>query len=131
MKSIEVKNETGLEIYVTHMLQDLGVAAHIRGYYYLREGIMMVVKGEGDVFTITKTLYPQLARKFNTTPSRVERAVRHAIETSWFRADVKVLESVFRHTVDPEKGKPTNSEYIALISDKVALESDNWNKEDK
>lgn len=120
-----VANKTtdeGLEILVTNIIHDIGVPAHIKGYQYLREAIILVVKDIDVVNQITKQLYPSIARKFNTTPSRVERAIRHAIEVAWGRGQTAVVENIFGYTVSAMKGKPTNSEFIAMISDKLRLE---------
>lgn len=96
--------------------------AHIKGYQYLREAIMMVVNDIEVINQITKQLYPDIAKRFNTTPSRVERAIRHAIEVAWGRGQTDVVEAIFGYTVSASKGKPTNSEFIAMIADKLRLE---------
>ena len=127
MLGIEVKNQVALEQYVTDCLLDLGVPAHIKGYHYLRRAIMIVVEDPSPSFSITKLLYPMVAKEFTTTPSRVERAMRHAIEISWLRADHDKLEAIFRCTVDPNKGKPTNGEYISMLADRVRLHASEWN----
>lgn len=120
---IEDKDEKeNLEALVTNMIHNIGVPAHIKGYQYLREAIIMVVNNIEVVNQITKQLYPEIAFKFNTTPSRVERAIRHAIEVAWGRGDPKTVESIFGYTISASKGKPTNSEFIAMISDKLRLE---------
>ena len=98
------------------------VPAHIKGYQYLREAIMMVVKDIDIINQITKQLYPEIATKYRTTPSRVERAIRHAIEVAWSRGQIERVESIFGYTVSTSKGKPTNSEFIAMIADKLRLE---------
>ncbi len=117
------KNEKdNLEALVTNVIHEVGVPAHIKGYQYLREAIMMVVNDIEVINQITKQLYPDIAKKFNTTPSRVERAIRHAIEVAWGRGQTEVVESIFGYTVSAAKGKPTNSEFIAMISDKLRLE---------
>ena len=117
------KNEIdSLEALVTNVIHEVGVPAHIKGYQYLREAIMMVVNDIDVINQITKQLYPDIAKKFNTTPSRVERAIRHAIEVAWGRGQTDVVESIFGYTVSAAKGKPTNSEFIAMISDKLRLE---------
>lgn len=111
-----------LETKVTNILHEIGVPAHIRGYHYMREAIIMAI-GDIDVLNyITKELYPSIAKKCNTTPSRVERAIRHAIEVAWSRGRIEVIDSLFGYTINNHKGKPTNSEFIALISDKLRLE---------
>ena len=111
-----------LERDVTNMIHDIGVPAHIRGYQYLREAIQMSVKDMDMLGSITKTLYPEIAKKYETTPSRVERAIRHAIEVAWSRGRMETIEELFGYTVNSGKGKPTNSEFIALIADKIRLE---------
>ncbi len=116
------KSTENLEALVTNIIHEVGVPAHIKGYQYLREAIMMVV-GDIDVINqITKQLYPEIAAKYHTTPSRVERAIRHAIEVAWGRGQVDAVESIFGYTVSNSKGKPTNSEFIAMIADKLRLE---------
>ena len=117
-----MKSDSNLEALVTNVIHEVGVPAHIKGYQYLREAIMMVV-GDIDVINqITKTLYPRIAQKFETTPSRVERAIRHAIEVAWGRGQADVVENIFGYTISASKGKPTNSEFIAMIADKLRLE---------
>lgn len=110
-----------LSIIVTDMIHRIGVPAHIKGYHYLREAIILSVGDKEMLESVTKLLYPAVAKKFSTTPSRVERAIRHAIEIAWDRGDLDVLNSFFGYTVSTGKGKPTNSEFIALISDKICL----------
>ncbi|MEI3395404.1 MAG: sporulation transcription factor Spo0A [Clostridia bacterium] len=116
------KNESTLEALVTNIIHEVGVPAHIKGYQYLREAIIMVVNDIDVINQITKSLYPKIAYKFNTTPSRVERAIRHAIEVAWGRGDQKTVENIFGYTISAAKGKPTNSEFIAMIADKLRLE---------
>ncbi len=116
------KNEENLEALVTNVIHEVGVPAHIKGYQYLREAIMMVVNDIDIINQITKQLYPEIALKYTTTPSRVERAIRHAIEVAWGRGQTDVVESIFGYTVSAAKGKPTNSEFIAMIADKLRLE---------
>lgn len=117
-----------LEISVTKLLHDLGVPSHIKGYQYIREGILLMYKQPEIVGAITKELYPEIAAKYDTTVSRVERAIRHAIEVSWNRGDVSLMEEVFGHSVDYDRAKPTNSEFIVTLSDKLRLEFSNLNK---
>ena len=113
---------TSIESMVTSIIHEIGVPAHIKGYQYLREAIIIAV-GDMDVINaITKVLYPQVAKTFQTTPSRVERAIRHAIEVAWDRGDLDTLQRFFGYTVSNTKGKPTNSEFIALIADKLQLQ---------
>ena len=116
------KSEESLEALVTNIIHEVGVPAHIKGYQYLREAIMMVVNDIDIINQITKQLYPEIARKYHTTPSRVERAIRHAIEVAWGRGQTETVESIFGYTVSAIKGKPTNSEFIAMIADKLRLE---------
>ena len=116
------KDEDNLEALVTNMIHEVGVPAHIKGYQYLREAIMMVVNDIDVINQITKCLYPQIAQRFTTTPSRVERAIRHAIEVAWGRGEPAIMENIFGYTVSASKGKPTNSEFIAMIADKLRLE---------
>lgn len=110
-----------LEQDVTNMIHEIGVPAHIKGYQYLREAIMMSVDDPGMISSITKILYPTIAKRFQTTSSRVERAIRHAIEVAWSRGRMETLDALFGYTIDTGKGKPTNSEFIALIADKIRL----------
>ena len=116
------KDEENLEALVTNVIHEVGVPAHIKGYQYLREAIMMVVNNIDIINQITKQLYPDIARKFKTTPSRVERAIRHAIEVAWTRGQTETVDSIFGYTISAAKGKPTNSEFIAMIADKLRLE---------
>lgn len=118
----ETKNEEALEALVTNVIHEVGVPAHIKGYQYLREAIMMVVNNIDIINQITKQLYPEIAQKYHTTPSRVERAIRHAIEVAWGRGEPATVENIFGYTVSASKGKPTNSEFIAMIADKLRLE---------
>lgn len=115
------RKEKDLERDVTEMIHEIGVPAHIKGYQYLREAIMMSVEEIEMLNSITKILYPTIAKKFSTTPSRVERAIRHAIEVAWSRGKMETLEALFGYTINTGKGKPTNSEFIALIADKIRL----------
>ncbi|MDO5559182.1 MAG: sporulation transcription factor Spo0A [Oscillospiraceae bacterium] len=111
-----------LEIVVTDVIHQLGVPAHIKGYHYLREAILSSLSDQDLLESVTKSLYPNVATKFQTTSSRVERAIRHAIEIAWDRGNVETLNSFFGYTVNTSKGKPTNSEFIALITDKLRLQ---------
>ncbi|MDO5142189.1 MAG: sporulation transcription factor Spo0A [Eubacteriales bacterium] len=111
-----------LEVRVTEVIHQVGVPAHIKGYQYLREAIMMTVDDMEAVSAITKVLYPSIAKKFKTTSSRVERAIRHAIEVAWDRGDIETLQSYFGYTVSGVKGKPTNSEFISMIADRLRLQ---------
>ena len=116
------RKEDNLEALVTNIIHEVGVPAHIKGYQYLREAIMMVVDNIDMINQITKQLYPEIAHKYKTTSSRVERAIRHAIEVAWSRGKIEATESIFGYTVNANKGKPTNSEFIAMIADKLRLE---------
>lgn len=115
------EQEHDLEKDVTDMIHEIGVPAHIKGYQYLREAIMMSVEDSEMLNSITKILYPSIAKKYQTTPSRVERAIRHAIEVAWSRGKMETLDALFGYTINIGKGKPTNSEFIALIADKIRL----------
>ena len=110
-----------LEAQVTDMIHQIGVPAHIKGYQYLRCAIMMAVEDEQLIDSVTKRLYPSVARTFSTTSSRVERAIRHAIEVAWDRGDIDTINAYFGYTIQSSRGKPTNSEFIALIADKLRL----------
>lgn len=114
--------EVNIEAMVTSIIHEIGVPAHIKGYQYLREAIMIAVNDMDVINAITKVIYPQVAKTFSTTPSRVERAIRHAIEVAWDRGDLETLQRFFGYTVSNTKGKPTNSEFIALIADKLQLQ---------
>lgn len=116
------KKGNNLEALVTNIIHEVGVPAHIKGYQYLRDGIIMAVNDMDVINQITKSLYPDLAKKYKTTSSRVERAIRHAIEVAWSRGQVETVENIFGYTVNANKGKPTNSEFIAMIADKLRLE---------
>ena len=120
--SSQTSKEELLEIKVTNIIHEIGVPAHIKGYQYLRDGIMMVVNNIEVINQITKQLYPDLAKKYKTTPTRVDRAIRHAIEVAWNRGQIETVESIFGYTVNSNKGKPTNSEFIAMIADKLRLD---------
>ena len=115
------KKAHDLEKDVTDIIHEIGVPAHIKGYQYLREAIMLSVEDREMLSAVTKILYPAIAKKYHTTSSRVERAIRHAIEVAWNRGDMDTLDSMFGYTINVGKGKPTNSEFIALIVDKIRL----------
>ncbi|WP_251447234.1 sporulation transcription factor Spo0A [Vermiculatibacterium agrestimuris] len=112
----------GLESTVTAIIHEIGVPAHIKGYQYLREAIMIAVEDMDVINAVTKVLYPEVAKRFGTTASRVERAIRHAIEVAWDRGDLETLQKYFGYTVSNAKGKPTNSEFIAMIADRLQLQ---------
>lgn len=114
-----ISNE--MEISITRIMHQIGVPAHIKGYHYLRFAIMTAIENPSILNAVTKQLYPHIAERFETTPSRVERAIRHAIEVAWDRGNVDVLNSYFGYTIHNSRGKPTNSEFIAMISDKLRL----------
>ena len=115
----------GIELKVTEILHEIGVPAHIKGYHYLRDSIIMSVEHPEIINAVTKQLYPSVAKKYETTSSRVERAIRHAIEVAWDRGDIDVLNSYFGYTIHNDRGKPTNSEFIAMISDRLRLQIKN------
>ena len=124
---VEVKNhisakEQDLKISVTKLLHELGVPSHIKGYQYIREGILLLYNNPEIIGGITKELYPEIASKYDTSVSRVERAIRHAIEVSWNRGNLDLMEEIFGHSVDYDKAKPTNSEFIVTVADKLKLE---------
>ena len=106
-----------------NFVHEIGVPAHIKGYQYLREGIILTVRNMEVINAVTKVLYPEIAKRFGTTPSRVERAIRHAIEVAWDRGDLETLQKYFGYTVNSAKGKPTNSEFIAMIADRLQLQA--------
>lgn len=116
-----VVTDPELELMVTEIIHQIGVPAHIKGYHYLREAIILSVKNSDILGSVTKLLYPTVAKNHGTTSSRVERAIRHAIEVAWDRGDIDVLNSYFGYTIQNDRGKPTNSEFIAMISDKLRL----------
>ena len=127
--AFKVKNEKSIDFYhsnlqvsISKMLHDLGIPSHIKGYQFLRDGVYMIFDNPNIIGGITKELYPELASKYNTTVSRVERAIRHAVEVSWNRGDIKLMDSIFGHSVDIDKAKPTNSEFIVTIADKLRLD---------
>ncbi len=114
-------SDTDLELMVTEIIHQIGVPAHIKGYHYLRDSIILSVNNTEVINSVTKILYPTVAKRYNTTSSRVERAIRHAIEVAWDRGDIDVLNSYFGFTIQNDRGKPTNSEFIAMIADKLRL----------
>ncbi len=118
---IEIEDKD-IQIRVTNLLHELGIPSHIKGYQYIRSAILMVYNNPGFIGGITKELYPDLSVKFNTSTQRVERAIRHAIEVSWLRGDIDLMEEIFGHSVDIDRAKPTNSEFIVTIADKLRLD---------
>ena len=115
------REKSNLEMMVSEIMHQVGVPAHIKGYQYLREAIILSIEDTEMISSVTKVLYPTVAKTFRTTPSRVERAIRHAIEVAWDRGDIDVLSSYFGYTIQNSRGKPTNSEFIAMIADKLRL----------
>ena len=113
---------SGLQMSITKILHDLGVPSHIKGYQYIKEGIMLIYENPRMIGGITKELYPEIANKYNTTVSRVERAIRHAIEISWSRGDIKLMDELFGFSVSVERSKPTNSEFISTIAERIKLD---------
>ena len=113
---------SNLQVAITKMLHELGIPSHIKGYQYIREAVNIIFENPSVIGGITKELYPELAKKFNTTTSRVERAIRHAIEVSWNRGNLDFMEEIFGHSVDIDKAKPTNSEFMVTIADKLRLD---------
>lgn len=121
--SFKQSEPVDLESEITSIIHEIGVPAHIKGYFYLREAISMVVNDIELLSAVTKELYPSIARKYNTTSSRVERAIRHAIEVAWSRGQVESINKIFGYTIHNEKGKPTNSEFIAMVADRLRLKN--------
>ncbi len=119
--ALPTRPASNLEAMVTEIIHEIGVPAHIKGYQYLREAIILTINDMDVINSVTKVLYPTVARKYGTTPSRVERAIRHAIEVAWDRGDIETLQKFFGYTVSNIKGKPTNSEFIAMIADCLSL----------
>lgn len=111
-----------LDVEVTNIIHEIGIPAHIKGYLYLRDAILMVINRVDLLSGVTKELYPAIAAKYRTTPSRVERAIRHAIEVAWSRGNVDMINAIFGHTVNRDRGKPTNSEFIAMVADRLRMQ---------
>ena len=122
LKNERTETADSLEMRITQTLHQIGVPAHIKGYQYLREAILMSIEDPESINAVTKLLYPGVAKKYSTTSSRVERAIRHAIEVAWDRGDVEVLNSYFGYTIQSQRGKPTNSAFVAMIADKFRLQ---------
>ncbi len=120
-KSIDFYN-SNLQVSISKLLHDLGIPSHIKGYQFLRDAVNMIFDNPDMIGGITKELYPELASKYNTTVSRVERSIRHAVEVSWNRGDIKLMENIFGHSVDIDRAKPTNSEFIVTVADKLRLD---------
>ncbi len=124
MNGVQYSQEpSDLEAQVTEIIHRIGVPAHIKGYQYLRTAIMMTIEDNDLINAVTKVLYPSVAKKYQTTSSRVERAIRHAIEVAWDRGDIDTLNAFFGYTIQNERGKPTNSEFIAMIADNMRLKN--------
>lgn len=121
-QGVALSQSKDLETNITMYIQQLGVPAHIKGYQYIRDAIMMVIEDMDAINSITKFLYPTVAKHYNTTSSRVERAIRHAIEVAWDRGNPDILNDLFGYTILSTRGKPTNSEFIAMIADKIRLD---------
>ena len=119
---IAVAKPKNLDVAVTNIIHEMGVPAHIKGYHYLRDAILLVIEDVSLLGAVTKELYPMIAHKYQTTPSRVERAIRHAVELAWDRGNVEMMNKFFGYTINLQRGKPTNSEFIAMISDKLRIE---------
>ncbi|MFD3157379.1 sporulation transcription factor Spo0A [Haloimpatiens sp. FM7330] len=120
---VQESRHEDLETQITNIIHEIGVPAHIKGYMYLREAIIMVINDIELLSAVTKELYPSIAKKYNTTSSRVERAIRHAIEVAWSRGQVETINKLFGYTIHNDKGKPTNSEFIAMVADKLRLKN--------
>ncbi|MEW6695752.1 MAG: sporulation transcription factor Spo0A [Bacillota bacterium] len=120
---ISTAKPRNLDVAVTNIIHEMGVPAHIKGYHYLREAILCVINEVNLLGAVTKELYPMIAQKYQTTPSRVERAIRHAIELAWDRGNIEMMTKFFGYTINLERGKPTNSEFIAMVADKLRIES--------
>ncbi len=125
LRKCSTDSDNDLELMITDIIHQIGVPAHIKGYHYLREAIILSVKNSEVINSVTKILYPTVAKMYGTTSSRVERAIRHAIEVAWDRGDLDVLNSYFGYTIQNDRGKPTNSEFIAMIADKLRLKLKN------
>jgi len=120
---IAVAKPKNLDVAVTNIIHEMGVPAHIKGYHYLRDAILQVIDDVSLLGAVTKELYPMIARKYQTTPSRVERAIRHAIELAWDRGNIEMMTKFFGYTINLQRGKPTNSEFIAMVADKLRIEA--------
>ncbi|MCG1026098.1 MULTISPECIES: sporulation transcription factor Spo0A [Dehalobacter] len=118
---VNAKNSKMIEVEVTKMIQQMGVPAHVKGYQYLRDAIVSVIKDVSLLGAVTKELYPMIAKNYGTTPSRVERAIRHAIELAWDRGNIDFMNKFFGYTINVDRGKPTNSEFIAMVADKLRI----------
>lgn len=121
----KVTKRSDIEADVSVLLHSLGIPSHVRGYNYIREGIILMYESKKVITLVTKDIYPEIAKRFQTTPSRVERAIRHAIEISWIRGDLKLMEKVFGNSIDFERSKPTNAEFLSTIADRFKLDKKN------
>ncbi|MCL4426343.1 MAG: sporulation transcription factor Spo0A, partial [Firmicutes bacterium] len=115
------RTNSNLEIDVTRLILELGIPAHIRGYKFLRDAIILAVNRTGSINSVTKNIYPVVASKYETTSSRVERAIRHSIDIAWERGNYESIYKIFGHTIDQERGRPTNSEFIAMLADRIRM----------
>ncbi len=122
-EEISVASSGKIEIKVSSLLHDLGIPSHVRGYQYIREGVMMLYAEDGMATLVTKELYPKIANKYQTTSSRVERAIRHAIEISWSRGDIKLMENLFGNSIDFDRSRPTNAEFLTTIADRFRMDT--------
>lgn len=122
VQKYSIQNNRSIEVEITAIIHEIGIPAHIKGYLFLREAIVMVVDNLELLSAVTKELYPAIATKYNTTSSRVERAIRHAIEVAWGRGQIDAIHDIFGYTINKNKGKPTNSEFIAMVADKLRLD---------
>ena len=120
-EEIKVVKSSKIESEVSVLLHDLGIPTHVRGYQYIREGVMLLYASDGVASLVTKEIYPKIANKYQTTSSRVERAIRHAIEISWSRGDIKLMENLFGNSIDFDRSRPTNSEFLSTLADKFKL----------
>ena len=120
-EEIKVVKSNKIESEVSVLLHDLGIPTHVRGYQYIREGVMLLYASDGVSSLVTKEIYPKIANKYQTTSSRVERAIRHAIEISWSRGDIKLMENLFGNSIDFDRSRPTNSEFLSTLADKFKL----------
>ena len=120
---LNIKNDNNIEMKVSDLLHSLGIPSHVRGYKYIREGVMLLYASRNVVTMVTKDIYPEIAEKYETTSSRVERAIRHAIEISWVRGDLKLMDELFGNSIDVERSKPTNSEFLTTIADRFKLKN--------
>lgn len=120
--TMQVVKSRPMDVEVTNIIREIGIPAHIKGYQYLRDAIMMIISEVELLGAVTKVLYPMIAEKYSTTPSRVERAIRHAIEVAWNRGNIEMINKLFGYTIKLDKGKPTNSEFMAMIADKLRME---------